>query len=334
MPIQENKPDGEIEEWTRRTLAGEKRALARLITLVENRLPQASQVMRILTPHTRLYGLNIIAHTGRAHVIGITGAPGSGKSTLTNELIKEFRRKGLSVGVVAVDPTSTLTGGAVLGDRIRMLENYQDPQVFIRSMATRGQLGGLASMTNDVVRVMDASGKNIIILETVGVGQDEVDVARAAHTTILVEVPGMGDDIQAIKAGILEIADLLVINKSDREGVDRLNLYLKSMLSLSPKKAWRVPIIKTIASTGSGISNLVEHVERHLAYLKKSGEYEHRERARLKDELLGRVREEISRRVLNRKDQPGGLEDILNRLEGRDLDIREGSRLLLKDASF
>lgn len=311
-----------VQEWTRRGLAGERRALARLITLIENRLPEAALVMHELTPHT-----------GRAHIIGITGAPGSGKSTLTNELIKEFRKRGKKIGVVAVDPTSTLTGGAVLGDRIRMLENYQDAEVFIRSMATRGQLGGLSAMTNDVVRVMDACGKEIVIVETVGVGQDEVDVAKAAHTTILVEVPGMGDDIQAIKAGVLEIADLLVINKADREGVERLNLYLQSMLSLAPKKPWSVPILKTIAAQGEGVSQLVDEAERHLKYLKDSGEYERRERSRLRDELLSRVREEISLRVLRREHSAGGLQEMLNGLEERSIDLYDAANLLLKQVA-
>ncbi len=308
-------------ELVRRGLAGDRRALARLITLVENRSPEATRLMHELTPHT-----------GRAHVIGITGAPGSGKSTLTNELIKEYRRRGCTIGVVAIDPTSTLTGGAVLGDRIRMLENYQDTGVFIRSMATRGQLGGLASMTNDVVRVMDACGKEIVIVETVGVGQDEVDIARAAHTTLLVEVPGMGDDIQAIKAGVLEIADVLVINKADREGVERLNLHLQAMLSLAPKKTWRVPILKTIAAQSQGISELTDKLESHLAYLKSSGEYLQRERARLRDELLSRVREEITRRVLRREAQPGGLSEMLTQLENRQVDLAEAALLLLKQA--
>ncbi len=307
------------DELVRRGLAGERRALARLITLMENRAPEASALMYRLTPHT-----------GRAHVIGITGAPGSGKSTLTNELIKEYRRRQRSVGVVAVDPTSTLTGGAVLGDRIRMLENYQDTGVFIRSMATRGQLGGLASMTNDVVRVMDACGKDIVIVETVGVGQDEVDVAKAAHTTILVEVPGMGDDIQAIKAGVLEIADVLVINKADREGVERLNLHLQAMLNLAPKKQWSIPIMKTIAAQSQGIAELSDKIEAHLAYLKASGEYENRERARLRDELLSRVREEVTRRVLRREAQPGGLTSLLQQLEDRQIDLAEAALLLLK----
>lgn len=314
-------PDPAVLELARRGLAGERRALARLITLMENRAPEATALMHELTPHT-----------GRAHIIGITGAPGSGKSTLTNELIKEFRRRERTVGVIAVDPTSTITGGAVLGDRIRMLENFQDKGVFIRSMATRGQLGGLAAMTNDVVRVLDACGRDIVIVETVGVGQDEVDVAKAAHTTVLVEVPGMGDDIQAIKAGVLEIADVLVINKADREGVERLNLHLQGMLSLAPKKPWRVPIMKTIAARSGGILELTDQIEAHLAYLKASGEYELRERARLRDELLARVREEVSRRVLREEHQPGGLAEMLSNLESRQLDLAEAALRLLKGA--
>lgn len=316
-----SQTDPALLDLARRGLAGERRAIARLITFVENRSPAAPALLHELTPHT-----------GRAHLIGITGAPGSGKSTLTNELIKEYRRQGKTVGVVAVDPTSTLTGGAVLGDRIRMLENYQDAGVFIRSMATRGQLGGLAAMTNDVVRVLDACGKEIVIVETVGVGQDEVDVARAAHTTILVEVPGMGDDIQAIKAGVLEIADLLVINKADREGVEKLDLYLKAMLNLAPRKPWRVPILKTIAARGEGISDLAQRIEEHLAFLRSSGEYEKRERARLRDELLSRVREEISRRVFRRELQAGGLAELVGQLENRQLDLNEAALQLLKNS--
>lgn len=310
-----------VSDLTRRGLSGERRAIARLITIVENRLPEAAQALHELTPHI-----------GRAHIIGITGAPGSGKSTLTNQLIREYRKRGLTVGVVAVDPTSTLTGGAVLGDRIRMLDNYQDSDVFIRSMATRGQLGGLAAMTNDVTRVLDACGKDIIILETVGVGQDEVDVAKAAHTTILVEVPGMGDDIQAIKAGVLEIADLIVINKADREGVDKLYLHLQAMLNLAPKKEWRIPIMKTIAAQGGGVVELASEIEKHMVYLKSSGDYERRERAKLRDELLARARDEITRRVLRTEGKAGGLTELLTKLEHRELDLSEAALLLLKQA--
>jgi LAO/AO transport system kinase len=315
----EQRVNAGILEWVGRGLKGERRAIARLITIIENRLPEAAQVMHELTPHT-----------GTAHIIGITGAPGSGKSTLTNELIKEFRRRNRKIGVVAVDPTSTLTGGAVLGDRIRMLDNYQDADVFIRSMATRGQLGGLAAMTNDVVRIFDACGKEVVIVETVGVGQDEVDVAKAAHTTILVEVPGMGDDIQAIKAGVLEIADLIIINKADRDGVERLNLYLQAMLNLAPKREWHVPILKTIAAQGDGVQKVVDQTEQHLTYLKQSGEYEKRERARLRDELLSRVREEISLRVIRQEHSTGGLQEMLNHLEERTVNLHHAANLLLK----
>jgi len=306
-------------ELVQRGINGDRRALARCITLIENRAVEAPALMHQIYPHI-----------GRAHLIGITGAPGSGKSTLTNELIKEFRKRGRKVGVVAVDPTSTLTGGAVLGDRIRMLENFGDKDVFIRSMATRGQLGGLASMTNDVARVMDAFGKEIVILETVGVGQDEVDVAKAAHTTLLVEVPGMGDDIQAIKAGVLEIADMIIINKADREGVEKLQLHLKGMLSLAPRREWQIPILRTIAVQGEGIGEVADAAEKHLVYLKNSGEYEKREKARLRDELLGRIREEVTRRVLRLETAPGGLQDTLNQLELRQLDLDQAAYALYK----
>jgi LAO/AO transport system kinase len=312
-------PSSALLELVERGKSGDRRALARAITLIESRSFEAPALMHQLYPLT-----------GKAHLIGITGAPGSGKSTMTNQLIKEFRRRGRTVGVVAVDPTSTLTGGAVLGDRIRMLENYEDKEVFIRSMATRGQLGGLASTTNDVARAMDAFGKEIVILETVGVGQDEVDVAKAAHTTILVEVPGMGDDIQAIKAGVLEIADLIVINKADRDGVERLQLHLKAMMSLAPKHDWEVPILKTIASEGEGISALVDNVERHLKFLKDTGEYEKREKARLRDELLARVREEVTSRVLHLERLNGVLSESLERLERRELDLYDAAMTLLK----
>jgi len=191
-------------------------------------------------------------------------------------------------------------------------------------------LGGLASMTNDVARVMDAFGKEIVILETVGVGQDEVDVAKAAHTTLLVEVPGMGDDIQAIKAGVLEIADMIIINKADREGVEKLQLHLKGMLSLAPKREWQIPILRTIAAQSEGIAEVADNAEKHLIYLKNSGEYEKREKARLRDELLGRIREEITRRVLRLETAPGGLQETLNQLELHQLDLDEAALALLK----
>jgi LAO/AO transport system kinase len=316
------QPTPAILGLVERGKGGDRRALARAITIVENRTSEASMLLKQLYPLT-----------GRAHIIGITGAPGAGKSTLTNQLIKEFRKRNHSVGVIAIDPTSTLTGGAVLGDRIRMLENYNDKEVFIRSMATRGQLGGLASATSDVVRAMDAFGKEIIILETVGVGQDEVDIAKAAHTTILVEVPGMGDDIQAIKAGVLEIADLIVINKADRDGVERLQLHLRAMMSLTSKKReWEIPILKTIAAEGSGICELVDQAEAHLAYLKTSGEYGKREKLRMRDEMIARISEEILTRLLKSENAPGGLNELLERIEQHELDLYEAAIKLLDGA--
>lgn len=315
-----NQVEAGVADLVRRGIAGERRALARLITLVENRTAEGQAALHLLNPHT-----------GNAYILGITGAPGSGKSTLTNELIKEFRRRGRTIGVVAVDPTSTLTGGAVLGDRIRMLENYQDPDVFIRSMATRGQLGGIAAMTNDVVRVLDACGKDVVIVETVGVGQDEVDIARAAHTTLMVEVPGMGDDIQAIKAGVLEIADVLVINKADRDGAEKLDLYLRSMLKLAPQKDWSVPIVKTIAARGENIGQLADTAEKHLAYLKSSGEYQRRERARLRDEVLARAREIITQQILRRERNNAGLSEYLAKLENHEMDVNEVAQALISE---
>src|SRR5947199_5843342 len=216
---------------------GDRGAASRLMTVVENRGEGYAEAMRLIAPHT-----------GRAYLIGVTGPPGAGKSTLVNQLIKHYRAEGKTVGVIAVDPTSAVSGGAILGDRIRMLEFYQDSGVFVRSMASRGQLGGLAAATADVGRVMDAYGRDVVIIETVGVGQDEVAIAGLADTTVLVEVPGMGDDVQALKAGILEIADVLVINKADREGADRLANHLKTAMRLAPwPEGSRVaPIVKTV----------------------------------------------------------------------------------------
>jgi LAO/AO transport system kinase len=235
-----------MTEWADKILASAPRALARAATAIENRSPAAEALLKELFPHT-----------GHASVIGITGAPGAGKSTLTDQLVHEFRREGKAVGVLAVDPTSPYTGGAVLGDRIRMLSHHADPGVFIRSMATRGHLGGLAAATTDMALLLDAAGKEVVLIETVGVGQDEVEVAKLADAIVVVLVPGMGDDVQTIKAGIMEIADIFAINKSDQPGADRLEREILALQSLSIRSdGWVPPIIHTVATDGRGVSEM------------------------------------------------------------------------------
>jgi LAO/AO transport system kinase len=249
-----------------RILTGETRAAARLMRNIDDNLPSARDELRTLFPHT-----------GNAFLIGITGPPGAGKSTLVDQVTAIFRARGKRVGIVAVDPTSPFTGGAILGDRIRMNRHANDEGVFIRSLATRGYLGGLSRSTADVANVMDAMGMDVIIIETVGVGQDEVDIVRLAHTTLVVMVPGMGDDIQAIKAGILEIGDLFVVNKADRDGAERTERELMFMLEMNSygEDAWRPPVMKTEAQRGTGVEELVDMVEAHHTWLRQSGEMDH-----------------------------------------------------------
>ena len=245
--------------WIDQLRSGDVRTLARAISVVENRAPGWSDLLKALFPHS-----------GQARIIGMTGAPGAGKSTLVNHLARFYRKQNHSVGIVAVDPTSPYTGGAILGDRIRMQEHFADPGIYIRSMATRGSLGGLARTTADVTTVLDASGRDIILVETVGVGQDEIDIVRLADITVVILVPGMGDDVQTIKAGIMEIADIFVINKSDREGAERVEREIRALQSLALRQdGWTPPIVKTVASKGTGIDDLAASIASYVAYLQK-----------------------------------------------------------------
>ncbi|MEO5953375.1 MAG: methylmalonyl Co-A mutase-associated GTPase MeaB [Chloroflexia bacterium] len=294
-----------------RVLGGDKGAASRLMTVAENRQKGYREMMRLITPHT-----------GRALIIGVTGSPGAGKSTLVNELIKYYRKDGKTIGAVAVDPTSALSGGAILGDRVRMLGFTSDPGVFIRSMASRGQLGGLAAATADVVRVLDAFGRDIIIIETVGVGQDEIAIAGLADTTLLVEVPGMGDDVQALKAGVLEVADVIVINKSDRDGADRLANHIKTTMRLlpHPEGKWMPTIAKTVASEGIGIAELAREVESHRSWLVEHMIFDAERKGRLRVEVLERARELILKRLMVGLESSGTLNQALDALVERRTD--------------
>ncbi len=268
------RASGSVPELVAAARAGEARAVARLISLVEDESPLLREVMAALAPYA-----------GNAQLIGITGPPGVGKSTATSGLVSELRKAGRRVGVLAVDPSSTFSGGALLGDRVRMAEHALDEGVYIRSMASRGHLGGLAWTTPQAVRVLDASGCDVILIETVGVGQSEVDIAALADTTLVLLAPGMGDGIQAAKAGILEIGDLYVVNKADREGADQLDRDLRGMLSFGDHGGWRPPIVRTIASQGVGLDEVLAGIDAHAAWLAASGELGVRRTQRARGEI-------------------------------------------------
>jgi LAO/AO transport system kinase len=341
------------DELVEQVLAGQRRAIARTISLVENDGAEggteAQATLAALFPHT-----------GRAHIVGVTGPPGSGKSTLVNAVALHFRRRDppLTIGIVAVDPTSPFSGGAILGDRIRMRDLSGDPGIFIRSMASRGNLGGLAWATADAVKVLDAAGFDLVVVETIGAGQAEVDIARTAHTTVVVEGPGLGDDVQAIKAGILEIADLFAVNKADLEGADHAVMALRMMLDLNSGGAhavmhhgqlmevavageevgnwgsrevgtvWRPPIHKTVATRREGIAELAEAILAHRAHLERSGSLAWRQRERAAAELETIIQQESLRQVLARTDR-ARLATLIDQVVNRQTDPYTASRQLL-----
>jgi LAO/AO transport system kinase len=297
----------ESPTWADRVRAGEVRALSRAISAVENGAPEAEPLLQALFPHT-----------GQAHVAGITGAPGTGKSTLVDRLAAQFRKEGETVGIIAVDPSSPYTGGAILGDRIRMQDHATDDGIFIRSMATRGFLGGLARTTADAALVMDAAGKRRLLIETVGVGQDEVDIVGLADCTLVVLVPGLGDEVQAIKAGIMEIADIFVLNKADREGTDRFEQQLKAMLSLAPERGgWRPPVVRTIATENKGIRELGAAIQEFRRHVERSGQLQARKTANWKQRLLDLLEARLLDRVVGRGLGEKGLQELAAEIAAR-----------------
>lgn len=279
-----------MDNIVERLLQGDRRALARMVTLIENELPQAHR-----------YLAELYQHGGQAHIIGVTGSPGAGKSTLVTRMVRELRKRDAKVGVIAIDPSSPFTGGAILGDRIRMMELAGDPNVFIRSMASRGHLGGLSTSTSDVVHAMDAAGYDPIIIETVGTGQAEVDVMRTAQTVLVTVAPGMGDDIQAIKAGILEIADIFVVSKADKPGADQTAAELTALLSLDSRQRksgqleWTIPVRKTSSLKEQGVPELIDTIRAHHTFLQESGTLTQRVQRQLKNEIQQLVMQTVAK---------------------------------------
>ncbi|HET6843193.1 MAG TPA: methylmalonyl Co-A mutase-associated GTPase MeaB [Candidatus Angelobacter sp.] len=292
--------DERIQSWVEQIRGGNPRALARAISTIEDGAPESLDLLKAIFPLS-----------GRARVLGLTGSPGAGKSTLVDQLAREYRRQERTVGIIAVDPTSPYTGGAILGDRIRMQAHHSDQGIFIRSMATRGFLGGLARTTADIATVLDASGKDTVLIETVGVGQDEIDIVRLADVTIVILVPGMGDDVQTIKAGIMEIADIFVINKSDREGADRVEREIRAMQSLAVRKdKWTPPVVRTVASEGKGITELAETIVKYENYLQQQNLLLRKKISNWQERLVEMLRETLVERLLHERMEAGELSQL------------------------
>ena len=310
-----------IDPRTQAVLDGDIRTTARLIRDIDDEMSGYIEAL-----------MNIYPHTGKAHLLGITGLPGAGKSTLVDQIVEHIRKREKTVGLVLVDPTSPFSGGAILGDRIRMHRHYTDPGVFIRSVATRGHLGGISRSTNDIVNVLDAMGKDVVMVETVGVGQDETEIASAAHTTVVVLTPGMGDEVQAIKAGILEVGDIFVINKADREGADRAVRDLETMLDMDarPRDGFRPPVITTEALSGRGLEELMDAVESHRVHIEKSDRLLEKKRTRAEFEVMELLKESLLTEAVKHSGGMEGMEKIFDAVSRRLTDPYSEVQLLLK----
>ncbi|MEM3623517.1 MAG: methylmalonyl Co-A mutase-associated GTPase MeaB [Candidatus Bathyarchaeia archaeon] len=307
-----------IEELAQGVLAGDRRSIAKAITIIENDAPEAKRLIAKIYPHT-----------GKAHIIGLTGPGGSGKSTLIEKIVREYRQRGKTVGVVAVDPTSPFTGGAFLGDRIRMQELSTDEGVFIRSMATRNYPGGIAKATRDAVKILDAAGKDIVVVETVGAGQSEVEIIKVAETTVVIHAPGLGDDIQAIKAGLMEIADIFVVNKADRENAEKAVTDIQAMLQLNTReKAWKPPVLKTVALTGEGVPQLIEKLEEHRNFLKKEKAGE-KSLLRAETELVEAIKEKAVNSIIEELKREGKFQEALQKIIAKKMDPASAAEELL-----